>query len=63
MLSRKKNAVCSYNRAGYTNKRCGKKQISVLLQQVVCGVTTGLEAVNMPFSKHYLMLHGKRLSR
>jgi len=26
-------------------------------------VTTGLEVVNVPFSKHYLMLRGKRLSR
>lgn len=63
MLSRKKNAVCSNNRAKYINKPCGKKHILLFLQQVVCWVTTGLEAVKMSFSKLYFMLHGKRLSR
>lgn len=63
MLLGKINAVCSNNPVKYINKLCGKKQIFLLLLQVVCRVTTGLEAVNMPFSKLYLMLHGKRLSR
>lgn len=43
-------AVCSNNRRKYRNQICGKRQNSLLLQQVVCRVTTGLESGKRQYS-------------